>query len=96
MGGTLPRPGRLLAVAVSETRCDELACAYGADGSALVKAMYAPFSPSWLRNLPVVEALQVMTIQNYVRPTDWREREVVRRRRSSKTAERECRRAECG
>jgi transposase len=41
----------------SETRGAELARAYGADGYALVEAVYAPFSPAWLRNLPAVQAL---------------------------------------
>jgi transposase len=65
----------------SETRRDELARAYGADGYALVEAVYAPFSPLWLRNLPAVQALRVMLIQNYVRTTDKSGREVVKRRR---------------
>jgi hypothetical protein len=46
-----------------------------------VEAVYAPFSPAWLRNLPAVQALQVMLIQNYVRVTDHKGREVVQRRR---------------
>ncbi|MFC4117392.1 hypothetical protein [Nonomuraea zeae] len=65
----------------SETKRAELAHAYGADGYALVEAVYAPFSPTWLRNLPAVEALRVMLIQNYVRVTDRKGREVVQRRR---------------
>jgi hypothetical protein len=40
-----------------------LAIAYGADGYALVAAVYAPFSPPWLRELPAVETLRVMLIQ---------------------------------
>ncbi|HEY5939449.1 MAG TPA: IS1182 family transposase, partial [Gemmatimonadales bacterium] len=65
----------------SETKRAELARAYGADGYALVEAVYAPFSPAWLRNLPAVQALRVMLIQNYVRVTDRKGREVVKRRR---------------
>ncbi|WP_157383376.1 IS1182 family transposase [Nonomuraea coxensis] len=65
----------------SQTRREELARAYGADGYALVEAVYAPFSPLWLRNLPAVQALRVMLIQNYVRVTDRKGREVVKRRR---------------
>ncbi|MGP3912996.1 transposase [Nonomuraea sp. 10N515B] len=65
----------------SETRRGELARAYGADGYALVEAVYAPFSPGWLRNLPAVQALRVMLIQNYVRVIDRKGREVVKRRR---------------
>ncbi|MFI7615859.1 transposase [Nonomuraea terrae] len=47
----------------------------------LVEAVYAPFSPAWLRNLPAVQALRVMLIQNYVRVTDRKGREVVKRQR---------------
>lgn len=65
----------------SQTKRDELARAYGADGHALVEAVYGPLSPAWLRNPPAVEALRVMLIQNYVRVTDRRGREVVQRRR---------------
>lgn len=65
----------------SETKRAELARAYGADGHALVEAVYAPFPPVWLRNLSVAEALRVMLIQNYVRVTDRKGREVVQRRR---------------
>ncbi|MFI7136181.1 IS1182 family transposase [Nonomuraea sp. NPDC050153] len=65
----------------AETKRAELARAYGADGYALVEAVYASFSPAWLRNLPAVQALRVMLIQNYVRVTDRKGREVVQRRR---------------
>ncbi|HUR09420.1 MAG TPA: cation-translocating P-type ATPase C-terminal domain-containing protein, partial [Nonomuraea sp.] len=44
----------------SETKRAELARAYGADGYALVEAVYAPLSPLWLRNLPAVQALRVI------------------------------------
>jgi IS5 family transposase len=65
----------------SKTKQEELALAYGADGYVLVEAVYAPFSPAWLRRLPAVDALRVMLIQNYTRTTDKRGREVVKRRR---------------
>jgi hypothetical protein len=35
----------------SKTKQEQLAHAYGADGYALCAAVYAPFSPSWLRAL---------------------------------------------
>lgn len=35
------------------------------DGYALVEAIYAPFSPAWLRDLPTRQALRVMLVQNY-------------------------------
>jgi hypothetical protein len=69
----------------SQAKRDELARAYGADGYALVSAVYAPFSPPWLRELPAVQALRVMLIQNYVRITDGKGREVVKRRESLET-----------
>ncbi|WP_327043812.1 IS1182 family transposase [Microbispora sp. NBC_01189] len=65
----------------SETKREELVRAYGSDGYALVAAVYAPFSPAWLRQVPAVDALRVMLIQNYVRTTDNSGREVVKRRR---------------
>ncbi|WP_433425902.1 IS1182 family transposase [Microtetraspora malaysiensis] len=65
----------------SESKREELAVAYGTDGYALLEAVYAPFSPVWLRNLPAVDALRVMLIQNYVRITGRGGREVVKRRR---------------
>ncbi|MFF3672070.1 transposase [Microtetraspora malaysiensis] len=65
----------------SESKREELAAAYGTDGYALLEAVYAPFSPVWLRNLPAVDALRVMLIQNYVRITGRGGRGVVKRRR---------------
>ncbi|MEV4021208.1 transposase, partial [Nonomuraea angiospora] len=64
----------------SKTKQEELARVYGADGYALVEAVYAPFSPTWLRHLPAVDALRVMLIQHYVRTTDRRGRQVIKRR----------------
>jgi hypothetical protein len=66
----------------SQAKRDELARAYGGDGYALVSAVYAPFSPAWLRELPVVQALRVMLIQNYVRVTGGNGREVRGSRRA--------------
>ncbi|MGS2645018.1 hypothetical protein [Streptosporangium sp. LJ11] len=42
------------------TKQEQLALVYGADGYALMAAVYAPFSPAWLRHLPAVGALRVM------------------------------------
>jgi transposase len=66
----------------SATKREELAIAYGADGYTLVAAVYAPFSPPWLRQLPAVDALRIMLIQNYVRVPGKDGREVIKRRRS--------------
>lgn len=66
----------------SQAKREELARSYGADGYALVEAVYAPFSPVWLRQLPAVQALRVMLVQNYIRITGRGGREVIRMRRS--------------
>ncbi|MEV5414542.1 transposase [Thermopolyspora sp. NPDC052614] len=65
----------------SQAKREQLAIAYGTDAYALVEAVYAPFSPAWLRNLPAVQALRVMLVQNYIRVPGKGGREVVRRRR---------------
>jgi IS5 family transposase len=64
----------------SKTKQEELARVYGADGYALVEAVYAPFSPAWMRHLPAVDTLRIMLIQHYVRSTDRRGRQVIKRR----------------
>ena len=66
----------------SQVKRDELAQSYGGDGFALVEAVYAPFSPVWLRELPAVQALRVMLVQNYIRLPGRNGREVIRMRRS--------------
>ncbi|MEW1842215.1 IS1182 family transposase [Nonomuraea angiospora] len=64
----------------SKSKQEELARVYGADGYALLEAVYAPFSPAWLRHLPAVDTLRIMLIQHYVRSTDRRGRQVIKRR----------------
>lgn len=64
----------------SQAKREQLAREYGADAYALVEAVYAPFSPPWLRQLPAVQALRIMLVQNYIRTTGTRGREVVKRR----------------
>lgn len=66
----------------SQVKRDELARSYGADAYALVEAVYAPFSPVWLRELPAVQALRVMLVQNYIRLSGRNGREVIKMRRS--------------
>jgi hypothetical protein len=58
----------------------ELQRAYGQDGFRLLAAVYAPASPGWLRELPAVEVLRVVLLQNYTRTITSDGREVVRRR----------------
>lgn len=64
----------------SETKRTALATAYGVDGFTLLEAVYAPDAPAWLADLPAVEVLRVVLLQNYTRTTDRRGREVIKRR----------------
>jgi hypothetical protein len=64
----------------SEAKRTALATAYGVDGFTLLEAVYAPDAPAWLADLPAVETLRVVLLQNYTRTTDRRGREVVKRR----------------
>jgi transposase len=66
----------------SQAKREQLAIAYGSDEYALVAAVYAPLSPAWLRQLPAVQALRIMLIQNYTRTFDAKGRGVVKRRQS--------------
>jgi hypothetical protein len=63
----------------SQVRRDELAIAYARDGYALLAAVYHSSSPAWLRELPAVDVLRRVLLQNYTRTiTDGRE--VIKRR----------------
>jgi transposase len=54
-----------------------LAARYGADGYRLLEAVRAAGAPAWLRELPAVEALRQVWVQQYTRDQDgtviWRE-----------------------
>jgi len=63
----------------SEARRGELAIAYARDGYALLEAVYDPSAPPWLRELPAVDVLRRVLVQNYTR-TITGGREVIRRR----------------
>ena len=65
---------------MSETKRNELAIAYGRDGFALLEAVGDPASPAWLRELPAVETLRLVLLQNYTRTVHSGGREVVKRR----------------
>jgi transposase len=67
----------------SHTQRAELAIAYGIDGFALLEAVYHPDSPAWLGELPAIEVLRTVLIQNYTR-TITAGREVVKRREADK------------
>jgi transposase len=65
---------------VTEKKRNELAVAYGRDGFALLEAVYGSQSPAWLRELPAVETLRRVLLQNYARTVRADGTEVVRRR----------------
>jgi len=65
---------------VSQARRDELAIAYARDGYALLEAVYESSSPAWLRELPAVDVLRRVLLQNYTRTITADGREVIRRR----------------
>jgi hypothetical protein len=64
----------------AQAKRTELALAYGRDAFALLGAVYSPDAPVWLRELPAVEVLRVVVLQNYTRTITSDGREVVRRR----------------
>ncbi len=51
----------------SEAERKDLASQYGADGTVLLDAVRAPGAPSWLRELPAVETLRRIWVQQYCR-----------------------------
>jgi transposase len=64
----------------SEAKREELAIAYARDGYALLEAVYHPSSPPWLRELPAIDVLRRVLLQNYTRAITEHGREVIRRR----------------
>ncbi len=54
----------------SEAKRKELARQYGRDGCHLLEAVRAPGAPGWLRELPAVEALRQVWVQQYTRGED--------------------------
>jgi transposase len=64
----------------SKAKQDELAIAYARDGYALLRAVYDKASPAWLAELPAVETLRQVLVQNYTLVIHADGREVVRRR----------------
>jgi transposase len=59
---------------------DELAIAYARDGYALLEAVCGESSPAWLRELPAVDVLRRVLVQNYTRVIHADGREVIKRR----------------
>lgn len=64
----------------SKSRQDALAVDYARDGFALLSVLYAPGQPAWLRELPAVQVLRCVLLQNYTRATARNGREVIKRR----------------
>jgi transposase len=68
----------------STAKKDELALAYGRDGRALLKAVYAAAASdpdlAFLARLHQVEVLRVVLLQNYLTVEDGQGREVIKRR----------------
>jgi len=64
----------------SQAQRDKLAIAYARDGYALLEAVCDPSSPGWLREIPAVDVLRQVLVQNYTRTISADGREVVRRR----------------
>jgi transposase len=54
----------------SEAKREELAGQYGRDGYHLLEAALAPGAPGWLRELPAVEVLRQVWVQQYTRAED--------------------------
>jgi len=63
----------------SQAKQDELAIAYARDGYVLLEAVRDESSPAWLRELPAVEVLRRVLVQNYTR-TITGGKEVIKRR----------------
>ncbi len=64
----------------SQAKRAELALAYGRDGFALLQAVYAPGAPAWLAEVPAVDVLRTVLLQNYTRTITEDGQEVVKRR----------------
>jgi transposase len=52
---------------ISQAKREELAIAYARDGYALLEAVYDHAAPAWLRELPAIDILRQMLLQNYTR-----------------------------
>jgi transposase len=64
----------------SKAKQDELAIAYARDGYALLEAVCDSSSPAWLREIPAVDVLRRVLLQNYARVIHEDGREVIKRR----------------
>ncbi|HEY0700496.1 MAG TPA: IS1182 family transposase [Micromonospora sp.] len=64
----------------SKTKRAELVAAYGTDARTLLRAVYDTATPHWLREVPAVDVLRRVLVQNYVITIDAAGREVIRAR----------------
>jgi transposase len=64
----------------SASKRAELATGYGRDALVLLRAIYDPRAPGWLREVPAVDVLRRVLVQHYLITTDARGREVIRMR----------------
>lgn len=53
---------------MAQKELDALAAAIGGDGVQLLTAVYAPAAPGWLREVPAVQTLRQVWLQNYYAP----------------------------
>jgi transposase len=67
----------------SKKKQDELAVTYAEDGYGLLRAVYDKRSPAWLAEIPAVETLRRVLVQNYTLVVHADGREVIRRREKS-------------
>lgn len=63
-----------------EAKRQELAITYARDGYALLEAVYDKTAPAWLSELPAVDVLRTVLLQNYTRAITADGREVIKRR----------------
>src|SRR5436190_1185418 len=49
----------------SAAKRERLATVYGTDAVGLLRAIFAPSAPAWLPELPAVQALRIVLVQNY-------------------------------
>ena len=64
----------------SQAKQDELAIAYARDGYALLEAVHGKPVPGWLLELPAVDVLRRVLLQNCARAITTGAREVIKRR----------------
>jgi transposase len=65
---------------VSRAKQDELAITCARDGYALLEAVYDSSAPAWLAEIPMVDVLRRVLLQNYTRTITADGREVIKRR----------------